>query len=95
MHIKKESKFQSQTERKHAAKRERMTYDHIAGASPVLVGGLHYDLRVAVDDLLHRILTEHVDRVELMSYQPLAVEERGDDRPAVFWRDGLVAVDRQ
>ena len=56
----------------------------------VLVRLVKNEVRVLVDQLLHGVLDELVERVKLLPDKTFLVEEGGDNRPAVFLRDFFV-----
>ncbi len=55
---------------------------------------IQHQPRILVDDLLHCILHKLIEALELLSHQPLLLEERRDDRPVIFLLQ-LVLVLRQ
>ena len=65
----------------------------VAFVTSMLVALVKNEVRVLVHKLLHRILYELVERVELLPDETFLLEEAGDHRPAVFlsnWRKVLI-----
>ena len=60
----------------------------------MLVALVKNEVRVLVHKLLHRILYELVERVELLPDETFLLEEAGDHRPAIFLRDLFVFLNR-
>ena len=58
----------------------------------VLRLGRHADVARVVDELLHRVLDELVERVELLPHEPLLLKVCRDDRPRVLLLDLLVVL---
>jgi len=65
---------------------------HIRVMTRVLVSLVQDEVWVLFDQFLHAILHKLIERVELLSDQPLLHEEAGDDTPAIFLCDVLIIL---
>ena len=63
------------------------THRDILFVSRVLGGGLQDELGVLVDQLLHGVLDELIERVQLLAHQAFLLEERRNHLPAILLRD--------
>ena len=67
-----------------------MTYRLIAPCSRELVVLIHAQRTTLVDYLLHRVLDELVETLQLLSNQTFVTEERVDHRPIILRTDRLL-----
>jgi hypothetical protein len=58
----------------------------------VLVALVEYEICALIYQFLHRVLHELVERVKLLSYKTLLVEERRDNCPAILLSNFVIFV---